>query len=50
VKLADVVYVLHVFQKKSVRRIATPRRDIATIRVRWQFARQHYAAHFGLKK
>ena len=34
VKVAGVVYVLHVFQKKSTSGIATPRHDIELIRER----------------
>jgi phage-related protein len=33
-QFADVIYVLHAFQKKSKRGIATPRRDIELIRSR----------------
>jgi phage-related protein len=43
VKLAGVVYVLHVFQKKSKRGIATPRHDISVIRRRWKEAKRHHA-------
>ncbi len=42
VNLPGVVYVLHVFQKKSKRGIATPRHDIEVIRSRYQLARDHY--------
>jgi phage-related protein len=45
-KLAGVVYVLHVFQKKAKHGIATPRHEIAVIRERWQRAREHHAAHY----
>jgi phage-related protein len=34
VKFSDAVYVLHVFQKKSKRGIATPKRDIAMVEKR----------------
>ena len=34
VRFADVVYVLHAFQKKSKRRIATPKADIEMIKRR----------------
>ena len=47
VKLADVVYVLHVFQKKSTRGIATPRREIELIKERYRLARAHHAAHYA---
>jgi phage-related protein len=46
-KLAGVVYVLHVFQKKSTRGIATPKHDLAVIRDRWRRAKVHYAAHYA---
>jgi phage-related protein len=38
VKLAGVVYVLHVFQKKSKHGIATPKQDIELIEKRLQLA------------
>ncbi len=44
-KLGSVIYVLHVFQKKSTHGIATPRRELAVIRNRWQRARAHHAAN-----
>ncbi|HUF30790.1 MAG TPA: type II toxin-antitoxin system RelE/ParE family toxin [Gemmatimonadaceae bacterium] len=47
VKLAGVVYVLHVFQKKSTRGIATPRREIELIKERYRWARAHHATHYG---
>ena len=49
VKLAGVVYVLHVFQKKSSHGIATPKRDLAVIRQRLRQAREHYVAHHTAK-
>lgn len=42
VRFADVVYVLHAFQKKSTRGIATPKREIELIRSRLLDAEQHY--------
>ena len=47
VKLAGVVYVLPVFQKKSTRGIATPQRELAVIKDRWQRAKREHAARFG---
>lgn len=44
VDFPKAVYVLHAFQKKSKRGIATPPRDIALVRSRYELARQHYAA------
>ena len=38
VKLADAIYVLHVFQKKSKRGIATPQADMDLIRSRLKLA------------
>jgi phage-related protein len=38
VKFADAVYVLHVFQKKAKKGIATPQQDIELIRKRLQIA------------
>jgi phage-related protein len=42
-KFADVIYVLHAFQKKSTRGIAIPRLDREVIRERLRRARDHYA-------
>jgi phage-related protein len=44
VKFAGVVYVLHAFQKKSKRGIATPQRDIDLIKARLKRAEEHYRA------
>jgi len=41
VELAEAVYVLHAFQKKSKKRIATPKQQIDLIRRRLAAARQH---------
>jgi phage-related protein len=38
VKLSDVIYVLHVFQKKSKSGIATPKPDMDVIRLRLKLA------------
>jgi len=42
VRLADVVYVLHAFQKKSTRGIATPKQEIDLIRRRLHAAEEHH--------
>jgi phage-related protein len=42
VRFADGVYVLHVFQKKSRRGIATPKQEIDLIRRRLAEAERHY--------
>lgn len=41
-QFGDVVYVLHVFQKKSKSGIATPKQDIDLIRKRLAEAERHY--------
>jgi len=43
VKFAHAVYVLHCFQKKSKRGIATPKQDMDLIESRFKRAREHYA-------
>jgi phage-related protein len=43
VKLADVVYVLHAFQKKSKRGLKTPPQEIEKVRSRLKEAEKHYA-------
>jgi phage-related protein len=42
VQFADAVYVLHVFQKKSKRGVATPKQDIDLIRRRLAVAEREY--------
>ena len=42
VRFADVVYVLHAFQKKSPSGIATSRRDVELIANRLKQAQSHY--------
>jgi phage-related protein len=42
VEFAGAVYVLHAFQKKSKKGIATPRHHVELIRARYQLARKHY--------
>jgi phage-related protein len=44
VRFAEVVYVLHAFQKKSKRGKATPKHEIALIRSRYEHARAHHEA------
>jgi phage-related protein len=39
---ADAIYVLHVFQKKSTRGIATPKPDMDLIRRRYAEAERHH--------
>ncbi len=44
VKFSDAVYVLHVFQKKSKRGIATPQKDLDLIKERLRRAEQDHAS------
>jgi phage-related protein len=46
VKFAGAVYVLHVFQKKSKKGIATPRREIELIKGRLKRADEHHRANY----
>jgi phage-related protein len=50
VKLEAVVYVLHVFQKKSKQGIATPKQDINLIEMRLKRAQEHHAENYGKKR
>ncbi len=47
VKFQGVVYVLHVFQKKSTRGISTPKPDIELIKTRLRAATEHYQANYA---
>lgn len=44
VRFREAVYVLHVFQKKSKKGIATPQRDLDLIDQRLKAAEEHYKA------
>ncbi|MCA1992767.1 MAG: type II toxin-antitoxin system RelE/ParE family toxin [Coleofasciculus sp. S288] len=50
VKLEEVVYVLHVFQKKSKQGIATPKQDIKLIEIRLKRAQEHHHENYGKKR
>ena len=41
VKLAGAIYVLHVFQKKATRGIATPKHEVELIKARLRRAEEH---------
>jgi phage-related protein len=41
VRFEEAIYVLHVFQKKSKRGIATPKADIDLIRARLKAAKEY---------
>jgi phage-related protein len=46
VKYAGIVYVLHAFQKKSKKGIATPRHEIELIKARLKRAEEHYREYY----
>ena len=50
VKFAGIVYVLHVFQKKSKRGAKTPKTDLDLIKSRLKDAEKKYNAMPGTKK
>jgi len=47
VRFRAAVYVLHAFQKKSKRGIATPKAEIDLVKRRLKAAEQHYEATYG---
>ncbi len=47
VRFKAAVYVLHAFQKKAKRGLATPKREIELIERRLGVAEQHYEATYG---
>ena len=47
VKFAEIVYVLHAFQKKSTKGIATPRHEIGLIKDRLKRAEEHHRVHYS---
>ena len=50
VRFAEVVYVLHAFQKKSPSGIRTARTDVELIEQRLQRAQRDYKEHHGKTK
>jgi phage-related protein len=50
VKFEGVVYVLHAFQKKSKRGIATPKQDIELIETRLKRAKEAYESYLEQKE
>ncbi len=49
VKFTGVIYVLHAFQKKAKRRIATPKKEVNLIRARLKDAQKHYKVHYTIR-
>ena len=50
VKFEGVVYVLHAFQKKSKRGIATPKQDVELIEIRLKRAKEAYESYLKQKE
>lgn len=50
VRFEEVIYVLHIFQKKSKKGIATPKEDIDLINQRLKWAESLYKEQYGKKK
>ncbi len=49
VRFREALYVLHAFQKKSRKGIATPAKEIDLVRSRLKEAEQHHAEFIGTK-
>ena len=49
VRFADVIYVLHAFQKKSLKGIATATKNVALIKARLKQAREDFEARIKMK-
>ncbi len=47
VRFKAAVYVLHAFQKKSKRGIATPKQELDLVKQRLKAAQRHYADNYG---
>ncbi|MXW64039.1 MAG: addiction module toxin RelE [Bacteroidetes bacterium SB0662_bin_6] len=47
VRFKEAVYVLHAFQKKSKRGIATPKQELDLVKQRLKAAQRHYADNYG---
>jgi phage-related protein len=50
VRFEEAIYVLHVFQKKSKRGIATPKEDMELIKQRLKWAEALHKEQYGKKK
>ena len=47
VRFEQAVYVLHAFQKKSKKGVATPKREIELVKKRLAAAQDHYEEYYG---
>lgn len=50
IRFEEVIYVLHIFQKKSKKGIATPKEDIELIKRRLKWAEALHKEQYGKKK
>lgn len=50
VRMEYAIYVLHAFQKKSKRGIATPPREISLVKARLREAQEHHAVMFAQRR
>lgn len=50
IRFEEVIYVLHIFQKKSKKGIATPKEDMELIKQRLKWAEVLYKEQYGKKK
>ena len=50
IKIGEIVYVLHAFQKKATSGIGTPKRELNLIAQRLKAARKHYEEHYARTK
>ena len=50
VRFARVIYMLHAFQKKSRKSIATPRHEIELIKARLKTAEAHHSEHHAKRR
>jgi phage-related protein len=46
VRFPEAIYLLHAFQKKSRRGIATPKSELALVRARLKVAQEHYEREY----
>ena len=46
VRFAGVIYILHCFQKKAKKGIATTKHDIEVVKMRLKTAEAHYSEHY----
>jgi phage-related protein len=50
VRFPEVVYVIHIFQKKSKKGSQTPKQEIDLIQKRLKWAEEHYQEEYGKKR